>query len=148
MRDQSIPGQAARHATPASPDAGPPAAAPEGTRIAAAPAAPTPEATRDPAAMAAAGAAWRAALSTWLQGHTTYPEAARRGGEQGRVVVRVTVDRGGQVLGMALADGSGAASLDQAAQAMLRGARLPPFPPGMIQAQVTVAVPVRYALER
>ena len=125
----------------------PPASA--GTGPTAAAAAPTvPSAVPNAAAMAAGGAAWRAALSTWLQDHKTYPDAARRAGEQGRVVVRFTVDRTGRVEDVVLVSSSGSASLDEAAQAMLRGARLPPFPAGMTQAQVTATVPIRYALEQ
>ncbi len=142
------PQEAARPAL-AAPETEPASPGPADTRIVAARASPpVREATPDAAASAAAGAAWRAALSAWLQGHRTYPQAARRNEEQGRVVVRVTVDRTGQVLGVSLADGSGSAALDEAAQAMLRGARLPPFPAGMTRDQVTVTVPIRYALER
>ena len=38
--------------------------------------------------------------------------------------------------------------LDDAAQAMLRGARLPPFTADMTQGQTTVTVPIRYRLEQ
>ncbi|MBV9783984.1 MAG: energy transducer TonB [Acidisphaera sp.] len=86
--------------------------------------------------------AWRAALSAWLQAHKTYPQAARRNGEEGRAVVRFTVDRDGRVLDVELVGSSGSQSLDDAAQAMLRGAHLPPP-----VRQLTVTVPVRYRLE-
>ena len=33
-------------------------------------------------------------------------------------------------------------------EAMLRGAHLPPFPPGMAEAQITATVPIHYELER
>ena len=77
----------------------------------------------------------------------TYPDAARRQGEQGRAIVRFTVDRGGQVLEVQLLSGTGSTSLDDAVEHMLRGARLPAFPPGMDQARVTVTVQIRYRLE-
>ncbi len=145
------PRAAARHAATAEDEpaphhfdapVGPEAAPPTPVAHAAAPSAP------DAAATAAAGAAWRAGLSAWLREHTIYPDAARRDGEQGRVVVRFTVDRAGQVLDVALVGSSGSASLDQAAQAMLRGARLPAFPTAMAQAQTTITVPIRYTLQQ
>jgi protein TonB len=92
-------------------------------------------------------AAWRSALAEWLQQHKTYPEGARSEGAEGRVTVRFTIDRDGRVLDVALVRSSGAPILDEAAQAMLRGARLPPFPPGMTQDRVTVTLPIRYGLE-
>ncbi len=102
----------------------------------------------DAAVVVAAGAAWRTELSAWLQQHRIYPDAARRDGEQGRVVVRFTVDRTGQVLDVTLVDSSGFPSLDEAAQAMLRDAHLPPFPMGMAQARITATVPIRYTLRQ
>jgi protein TonB len=90
---------------------------------------------------------WQNALAAWLEAHKTYPDAARRQGEQGRAIVRFTIDRGGQVLDVQLVSGTGSASLDEAVERMLRGARLPVFPPGMDQAQVTVTVQIRYRLE-
>jgi hypothetical protein len=44
--------------------------------------------------------------------------------------------------------GTGSTILDGAVERPLRGARLPAFPPGMDQAQVTVTLQIRYALER
>ena len=82
-----------------------------------------------------------------MQAHKTYPEAAHRNGEQGRVVVRFTVARDGRVLSVTLVGGSNSESLDDAAQAMLRGATLPSFPAALSQAQLTVTLPIRYALE-
>jgi len=43
---------------------------------------------------------------------------------------------------------SGSAILDDAARAQLSGAQLPPFPPGMAQAQQTTTARVRYKLPR
>jgi len=92
-------------------------------------------------------AGWRAELAAWLQAHKTYPDAARREGEQGRVVLRFTMDRSGRVLQVALAASSGSAILDNAAQAFLREARLPPLPAAMSEDQISVTVPIRYTLE-
>jgi TonB family protein len=61
--------------------------------------------------------------------------------------VRFTVQRDGQVVAVQLVSGTGSAILDDAVERMLRGARLPAFPPGMDQAEVTVTVQIRYRLE-
>lgn len=52
------------------------------------------------------------------------------------------------MLAVALVSGSGSELLDEAARAMFRNARLPAFPAGMAQDQITVTVPIRFSLER
>jgi TonB family protein len=61
-------------------------------------------------------------------------------------VLRFTIDRSGRVLDVTLARSTGSSVLDAAAQAMLRGAQLPPFPATMPQDQLTVTAQIRYAL--
>jgi periplasmic protein TonB len=89
---------------------------------------------------------WQRELFGWLAAHKTYPDAARQRGEQGRVVLRFTVDRSGKVLEVTLVGGSGSPRLDDAAQAMLRNASLPPFPAAMPQERITATVQIRYRL--
>ena len=72
---------------------------------------------------------------------------ARELGRQGTVVVQITVDPDGSVRDVRLMQGSGSESLDRAAQALVRGARLPPFPSDMRLPQQTVTLPIRYRLE-
>ena len=91
---------------------------------------------------------WRIALSSWLQAHRIYPEQARRNAEEGTVLLRFVVARDGLVLAVTIEQGSGHVRLDEAAQALLRGARLPPFTAGMSQPQTAITVPIRYRLER
>lgn len=91
--------------------------------------------------------AWLAGVNEWLRGHRSYPEMARRLGRQGTVLVRFTVDREGHVLDVSLVQGSGSEMLDEAAQALLHDARLPPFPPDMLLPQQSVTVPIRYRLD-
>jgi len=85
-------------------------------------------------------------LATWLRptdlsrGGTE----ARRRGARDRAFHR---GRDGQVVAVQLVSGTGSAILDDAVERMLRGARLPAFPPGMEQAEVTVTVQIRYRLE-
>lgn len=108
----------------------------------------TPAASPPPAAAGAPiAAAWQRSLADWLAEHKTYPEAARRTGTEGGVIVRFTVDRAGRVLDVQLVRSSGSAVLDTAAQAILRDATLPPFTTGMAQDRVTVTVQIRYTLE-
>lgn len=90
---------------------------------------------------------WLANVTEWLLAHRSYPEMARRLGRQGTVLVRFTVDREGHVLDVSLAQGSGSELLDQAAQALLRNAHLPPFPPDMRLPRQSVTVPIRYRLD-
>lgn len=101
-----------------------------------------------PAFPAVVGAGWRNALAAWLQSHRSYPDAARQRSEEGTAVIRFTVARDGQVLAVTLVRSSGSATLDEAAQAMLRGVRLPFFTADMSQDQTTVTVPVRYRLNQ
>jgi protein TonB len=91
-------------------------------------------------------ARWQQALGVWLKDHKLYPEEARRRGEEGRVIVRFQVARSGQVLEVALVNGSGSTRLDNATEAMLRGAHLPALPADMPADPVTVTVTIRYAL--
>ncbi len=91
---------------------------------------------------------WQSALGAWLQAHKTYPDAARQRSDQGRATVRFTVDRTGQVVTFQIASGTGSTILDEAVEHLLGGARLPSFPPGMDQAQVTVTLQIRYTLEK
>jgi protein TonB len=120
----------------APPPAVVPAAAPEAVATTAPPAAPPAPIATD----------WQRELSGWLAAHKTYPDAARQRGEQGHVVLRFTVERSGKVLEVTLVSGSGSPRLDEAAQAMLRNASLPPFPAQMPQERVTATVQIRYRL--
>jgi len=106
--------------------------------------------SRPPPARAAPliSAAYRAAVSAWLQSHKHYPESARARGEEGQVVLRFRVARSGQVLNYAVVQSSGYPELDAAVDAMMRGAVLPPFPTDMMAADIQVTVGVRFALTR
>ena len=64
------------------------------------------------------------------------------------MVIRFTAGRDGQVLAITLVRSSGLATLDEAAQAMLRGVRLPAFTADMLQEQATVTVPIHYRLDQ
>jgi protein TonB len=110
--------------------------------------APPGPARMDEAPPAAISPGWQAALAAWLQANKVYPEEARRRGDEGRAAVRFTVTREGRVVGLQLLSSTGSVVLDAAVDRLLRGARLPPFPAGMSQEEVTVTLQIRYSLER
>ena len=90
--------------------------------------------------------AWRQALAAWLAAHKSYPEAARRRGEEGSVALRFAVERSGRVTEVSVARGSGSPVLDAAAEAMLRNATLPAFPATMSQERIVVTVQLHFSL--
>jgi protein TonB len=89
---------------------------------------------------------WQASVFGWLASRKTYPDEARRRGEEGRVAIRFTVDRSGRVLDTAIVSPSGSALLDEAAMTLLRGAAMPAFPASMTQARITITTTLRYSL--
>ena len=89
---------------------------------------------------------WAAAVSGWLSSRKSYPEEARRRGDEGNVSVRFTVDRSGRVVEAAIVAASGSALLDDAALSLLRQAVFPAFPADMTQARVTITTTIRYSL--
>jgi periplasmic protein TonB len=95
-----------------------------------------------------ASAGYRALLSAWLESHKRYPDAARQRGEEGRAVLRFSVDRSGRVLDYAVTSSSGYPDLDQSVEEMMRGATLPPFPAGMPQPEMQISVTIRFSLRR
>jgi protein TonB len=99
-------------------------------------------------AAGAIGTDYRGALSTWLERHKIYPEAARQRGEEGSAVLRFRVGRDGRVLEYRLVRSTGFAELDAAIDRMMRGATLPPFPASMPQPEIAVSVPIRFSLNR
>jgi protein TonB len=101
-----------------------------------------------PAAPAAISAEYRQALSFWLERNKIYPDAARQRGDEGTALLRFQVRRDGYVFAYQLTRSTGHAALDTAIDQMMRGARLPPFPAGMTQAEIAVSVPIRFTLSR
>jgi periplasmic protein TonB len=121
-----------------------PPAAPQPAPSAAPPQTATPTPVEAPPAPIST--AWRQALSAWLAAHKSYPEAARRGGEEGSVALRFAVERSGRVTEVSVARGSGSPVLDAAAEAMLRNATLPAFPATMSQERIVVTVQLHFSL--
>ncbi len=128
-----------RPAVTKSPTVAPPVAAP-------APAQPAPPAAA-PAAAAQAQATWEGALVAHLARFKRFPPAAQRRGEQGIVLMHVTMTRDGTVVAMSIVRGSGYADLDEEAKAwMARAQPLPAAPPEVTAQQPQIVVPLRFTL--
>jgi protein TonB len=89
---------------------------------------------------------WQRLVSAWLAGHRTYPPLALRRHLEGTVSLRLTANRLGRVVSASVVQSAGSAILDDAAEALVRDAVLPPFPAAMTQDKVTLTVPIRYML--
>jgi protein TonB len=76
-----------------------------------------------------------------------YPEIARQRGEQGRVVLRVSVSAGGMPLGVAVMDTSGYPSLDAAALSAVRQWRFIPATQAGRSVLAVADVPIRFRLD-
>jgi protein TonB len=107
----------------------------------------SPAAQPQQTALIGADPAWLAGVSAWLLAHRTYPQIARERGQQGTVVMQITVDPEGHVVDVALVRGSGTDSLDHAAETLVRNAQLPPFPANMRMARQSLTIPIHYRLE-
>ena len=140
-QEEPQPSAAYFQSTPSQLPVAPAPAAPPQTAMAATPV-PAPLPSRE------ASAGYRALLSAWLESHKRYPDAARQRGEEGRAVLRFSVDRSGRVLDFAVISSSGYPDLDQSVEEMMRGATLPPFPAGISQTQMQVSVTIRFSLRR
>jgi periplasmic protein TonB len=126
-----------------------PAKVPPRPPIVTAPTAPAERAVAPPPpslAQPAIDGGWLSSVASWVAGRKTYPEDARQRGEEGRVVIRFTVDRTGRVIEAAIVGSSGSARLDAATVALLRGAVLPALPASMPGPNVTITTSVRYNL--
>lgn len=94
-----------------------------------------------------AAASYQAVISAWLESHKRYPESARERGEEGNAALRFRIDRSGRVLDYSYAS-TGYPDLDAGLDEMLRGAQLPPFPPGMAASRIEVSLMMRFSLTR
>ena len=94
-----------------------------------------------------AAASYRAMISAWLESHKRYPESARQRGEEGSAPLRFRIDRSGRVLDYRYAS-TGYADLDAGLDEMMRGAQLPPFPPGMTASRIEVSLTMQFNLTR
>jgi len=120
--------------------------------LASAPSAAEQRATRAVAAAPGASAhnpdalpSWRSALVAQIERYKRYPEEARSRGDQGVAQVAFSVDRNGGVHDARVVHSSGSSLLDRDALAWVARAQpLPPPPPELPGARVSVVVPLRY----
>ena len=83
-----------------------------------------------------------------LESHKRYPRVAERSGLNGRVVLRFTVRRDGEVLNPEVVEVAGHDSFRQAAlQALRRVGQLPNFPDEIRRRELLVEVPITYTLD-
>jgi protein TonB len=88
---------------------------------------------------------WKSALVAQIARHKRYPEAARARGDHGVAQVAFSVDRHGGLHEARIVRTSGSALLDRDALAWLqRSQPLPPPPPEIRGARISVTVPLSY----
>jgi protein TonB len=86
---------------------------------------------------------YRGLVAAHLARHKRFPPEARSRGEQGGATVSFALDGGGRVTRVSLVRGTGSATLDQEATAMVRRASPFPAPPDGRSANFTVPVSFR-----
>jgi protein TonB len=89
---------------------------------------------------------WRGAFLDWVRARSFYPEEAAMNGEDGNSIVRIVIDRSGQVKSVQLVGRSGSRTLDLALQSIFRDGRVPPFTPDMEGDTMTMTFTMRYIL--
>ena len=83
-----------------------------------------------------------------LENHKFFPEVAKRSGLSGRVVLRFTLRRDGEVVNPEVLEVTGHDSFrDAALQALTRIGQLPPFPKEIQRRELLVEVPINYRIE-
>ncbi|MFM2357159.1 MAG: hypothetical protein RLZZ528_2895 [Pseudomonadota bacterium] len=88
---------------------------------------------------------WGGRIRSKIDRAKTYPRPERSAGVTGTVTLKLTVARSGQVVGVAVAKGSGSAALDAAAvSAVKRAGRLPKAPAGLDQDSYSFSLPVAF----
>jgi len=80
-------------------------------------------------------------------GSEFYPDGSVRAGEQGRCVVQITVDIGGQVTHASLQSGTGFHRLDDACLNAVRGVRMLPATEDGKPVEKTTALPIVWTLQ-
>jgi protein TonB len=94
------------------------------------------------------GKDWIEQLHEWWLQHSYYPAEAARRAQDGSVQIHVRVDRYGRVQLVELQSSSGSTWLDAGAQAVFRGASLPPFPAATPEPEADLDLTIDYILIR
>lgn len=88
---------------------------------------------------------WESSVLRHLGQRRKYPADARSRGEEGRVIVRFTIDAAGNVQSASIAGSSGFATLDQAALDLVYASSPVPRPPeGLPRSRLTIGMPIDY----
>ncbi|GHC63333.1 energy transducer TonB [Neogemmobacter tilapiae] len=87
-------------------------------------------------------AEWGATIRARVERRKSYPRGAD--GAQGRVKLRLTVDTGGNLVGVGITQSSGNAALDQAAVKAVQSARFPAAPKGLAAGQYSFNLPLDF----
>lgn len=139
--------------TPTEPTPAQPVTAPSPAQPATAPSASQSTAPNTPAtATTSAGTlkatqSWQQQLLAHLQRYKRYPRLARSRQITGTVHLSFSIDRSGVVLRSTISQSSGSSLLDNAGMQMLQRADpLPPPPPELPPAMLSIEVPVRFTL--
>ncbi len=86
-------------------------------------------------------------LQAWLEKYKRYPRRAKLRNEQGVVVLRFVVTRGGEVSDFGIEKSSGYSLLDKEAREMVQRAQpLPKMPPEMLESRLELFAPVQFFL--
>jgi len=94
------------------------------------------------------GADWMQGVKSYWLRHRYFPRQAVEAGEDGTVVIEVTVNRYGKVEAVEVKSRSGSAWIDMAAVGTFRNAQLPPLPAEVAQERFTLTIPITYTLIR
>jgi protein TonB len=103
--------------------------------------------TRYATARHALGEDWWAAFSNYVEQHKYYPLSAAEHGEDGQSVLFLTIARDGSVKSVRLERSSGSQRLDDAWISEFRGAKVPPFPEGTAENEISFPASMTYILE-
>jgi protein TonB len=103
--------------------------------------------TRYAEARHALGEDWWGEFSKFVEDHKYYPLKAAMNGEDGQSVLKLVIDRDGTVRSVKVELSSGSPELDMAWVSVFRGNKVPAFPPGTNEKQITFSASMTYILE-
>ena len=88
-------------------------------------------------------------ISLWIKQHKVYPEALRNQGLEGKAVIRIRINRGGDILYSAIDTSSGNSAIDEAVLAMVKkSSPLPAVPDDYPEAsQLEFLIPASFTLQ-
>lgn len=91
--------------------------------------------------------AYFAEVSKRINANKEYPDALKKKKVDGTVTVRISIDATGQLISAEIQQSSGSSQLDQAALAAIaKASPFPQFPDPIDRPQLSIAVPIEYAL--